>query len=184
MPVDWNRELVEQLDFSMIHHFRPRLRGLTDEEYLWEPVDDCWTVRRRADGTWSMDAAVGMDDAPHPAPFTTIAWRMAHIGAHVLGMRARNHFGDGQWTFDDVSWPATAADGIAFVEDAYRAWKTGITSLGEEGLAKAVGPAEGPYAEHPYASLVLHINREVLHHAAEVCCLRDLYAHRASLGSG
>ena len=49
------------------------------------------------------------------------------------------------------------------------------------GLARPVGPAEGPYAEHPMATLILHINREVMHHGAEVCLLRDLYrdTHRS-----
>lgn len=28
-----------------------RLSGLGDEEYLWEPVPGCWSVRRRADAT-------------------------------------------------------------------------------------------------------------------------------------
>jgi hypothetical protein len=28
------------------------------------------------------------------------------------------------------------------------------------------------------AALVLHINREALHHGAEIALLRDLYAHR------
>jgi hypothetical protein len=54
----------------------------------------------------------------------------------------------------------------------------GVRSLGEEGLAQAVGPAEGPYAALPYATLVLHINREVIHHLAEVLTLRDLYRAR------
>ena len=28
------------------------------------------------------------------------------------------------------------------------------------------------------AALVLHVNREALHHGAEIALLRDLYAHR------
>ena len=51
----------------------------------------------------------------------------------------------------------------------------GVRGLDEKGLAKPVGPAEGPYADHPYAALVLHIHREVIHHMAEVLLLRDLY---------
>ena len=182
MTITWNHELLEQLDWYMVHHFRPRMRGLTDEEYFWEPVAGCWNVRRTDDGRFEMDHARNMDDAPTPAPFTTIAWRLAHIGSGVLGMRARNHFGDGAFTFDDVDWPGSAAEGLEFVADAYDAWKEGVAALGDEGLARPCGPAEGPYAEHPFAALVLHINREMLHHGAEVCCIRDLYAHRTSLG--
>jgi hypothetical protein len=44
-----------------------------------------------------------------------------------------------------------------------------------DGLARACGPAEGPYAEVPMASLVLRINREALHHGAEVALVRDLF---------
>lgn len=54
-----------------------------------------------------------------------------------------------------------------------------MTSLDEEGLARPVGPAEGPWTEHTYATLVLHISRELIHHGAEIALLRDLYAHRS-----
>jgi hypothetical protein len=27
------------------------------------------------------------------------------------------------------------------------------------------------------SELILHINREVIHHGAEIACLRDLYVH-------
>lgn len=30
-------------------------------------------------------------------------------------------------------------------------------------------------ADYPMAALVLHISREVIHHGAEICLLRDLY---------
>jgi hypothetical protein len=29
------------------------------------------------------------------------------------------------------------------------------------------GPAEGPYADHPLSGLILHSNREAVHHGAE-----------------
>jgi hypothetical protein len=50
-------------------------------------------------------------------------------------------------------------------------------SLGEDGLDQPCCPAEGAFAEAPLAALVLHINRELIHHLAEVSLLRDLYAH-------
>jgi hypothetical protein len=53
-----------------------------------------------------------------------------------------------------------------------------VTRLGEEGLARPCGEAEGPFASYPLAALVLHINRETIHHGAEIALLRDLYAHR------
>ena len=53
----------------------------------------------------------------------------------------------------------------------------GVESLGEDGLARPCGEAEGAYAELPMAALVLHIHRETIHHMSEVCVLRDLYLH-------
>ena len=52
-----------------------------------------------------------------------------------------------------------------------------MESLGEDGLSVPCGEAEGPYAEDPLARLVLHINRELIHHLSEACLLRDLYVH-------
>ncbi len=40
---------------------------------------------------------------------------------------------------------------------------------------RPIGPSEGQFVEEPMAALVVHINREVLHHGAEIALLRDLY---------
>src|SRR5690625_2117464 len=47
MPTDttWNHELVDQMEWHWSQQARPRLDGLTDEEYLWEPVAGCWNIR-------------------------------------------------------------------------------------------------------------------------------------------
>ena len=102
--IDWNFQLAEQLDWHWRGQLRPRLNGLTDEEYRWEPVPGAWNVRPRGTGTAPM--AVG---------------------------------------------------------------------AGPDGLAREVGPAEGPWATSSMAELILHINRETLHHGAEIALLRDLY---------
>lgn len=33
------------------------------------------------------------------------------------------------------------------------------------------------HADYSMATLVLHINREVIHRGAEIACIRDLYTH-------
>ena len=48
--LDWNYQLAEQLDFYWREQLRPRLNGLTDEEYRWEPVPGAWNVRPRGTG--------------------------------------------------------------------------------------------------------------------------------------
>ncbi len=179
----WIGALVDQLEFHW-GIVRPRLDSLTDDEYLWEPVDGCWSIRRRADATTSHAAGAGdtvLDDAwpaPDPAPVTTIAWRLAHIAIPVFGTRAANHFGDGSVDEASTDFSLAAAGGLALLDHHHDAWINGVRALDDDGLARAVGPAEGPWAEAPMSDLILHINREAIHHAAEVLLLRDLYRTR------
>lgn len=177
----WNRDLVEQLDWHWEHQARPRLEGLTDDEYLWEPAADTWSIRPRAE---AVARPVGRGDViidvdfpePRPAPLTTIAWRMGHVAIGVFGARAANHFGEpGTVEYESTEWPLDAASGLALLDHHYTAWTEGVRALGEDGLSRPCGPAEGPYAEHPLSALVLHINREAIHHLAEIALLRDLY---------
>ncbi len=46
--------LVGQLDFYLDAHLRQRLVGLTGEEYLWKPVEGCWSLRD-VDGAWTFE---------------------------------------------------------------------------------------------------------------------------------
>ena len=179
--IDWCHELVEQLDWHWNHHLRPRLADLSDHEYLWEPVAGGWSVRPRDEAVSPMAAGAGDVVAdfeypePQPAPFTTIAWRMGHISIGVLGTRAANHFGEpGSVEYESTEWPLTAAGGLALLDRHYEAWIAGVRSLGDDGLQRQCGPAEGPYAEYSMAALVLHISREVIHHGSELCLMRDL----------
>ena len=133
--IDWGAVLVEQLDFYWNAHFRPRLEGLSDDEYLWEPVEGCWSVRQRPDGTHVMD---GMWPAPSPPPLTTVAWRMMHIGVECFVTRASTFFGNGTVPDDADMFdprhvpsdlPATAARAVSFLDDAYAWWHSGVADL-------------------------------------------------------
>src|SRR5690349_5344942 len=75
MAIDWTEHLLEQLTWHWDSFVRPHLDGLTDDEYLWEPVPGCWSVRRRGAG-WFVERT---HPAPTPPPVTTIAWRLAHL---------------------------------------------------------------------------------------------------------
>src|ERR1700712_4897816 len=77
--------LTYQIDWHWQQQLRPRLEGLTDDEYFWEPVPGCWTLHR--DGSIDFEFP-----APEPAPVTTIAWRLAHVIVGVLAVRAHAHF--------------------------------------------------------------------------------------------
>jgi hypothetical protein len=179
----WNSLLRDQIDWHWIHQLRDRLDGLSDDEYFWEPAPGSWSVRPRGTGTAPMQVGSGtvaIDYAipqPVPAPFTTIAWRLGHVIVGVLAMRNASHFGRAATDYQSFEYAPTAAAALAQLDDEYATWLAGVESLGEAGLTRPCGEAEGPYAELPLATLVLHINRELIHHLAEVCLLRDLYLH-------
>lgn len=174
-PIAYDRELVEQLDWHWTNHARPRLEGLTDDELFWEPVPGSWNIRPVGDGTFAADSA---EPEPDPAPVTTIGWRLDHLAGPIFGFRAASHFGTGR-TPEAMDVPGTAAQMLALLDDMYADWTAGVRALGSDGLERPCGPAEGPFADAPLAALVLHINREAIHHAAEVALLRDLYLHGA-----
>ncbi|WP_309133808.1 DinB family protein [Cellulomonas sp.] len=181
----WGPLLTDQLTFYWETSLWPRVQGLTDEEYLWEPVAGCWAVRPSDDGTWQAD---GLDRRPpEPPPVTTLAWRLAHIAVDVLGTRAAAFFGsppEGADMFDPrlrpASLPATADEALALLERSYRAWHDGLAACDDDALARPLGPRGADFADQPLAALALHLHRETMHHGGEVGVLRDLY--RAGLG--
>ncbi len=174
-------ELAEQLSWHWENQARPRLEGLTDAEYFWEPVSGCWSLRPREEAAAPVAAGVGRFvleyavPAPEPAPVTTIAWRLCHLIVGVLGERVGSHFGGEPITYRSFDYPETAGAALARLDGLYEQWTGAVSGLSGEELARPVGPAEGPFAEYPMSALVLHINREMIHHLAEVALLRDLY---------
>lgn len=151
-----------------------RLDGLGDEEYLWEPVSGCWTVRSTSGG-WQADWAT---PDPDPAPVTTIAWRLWHISVDAMDSYARRLFGtsgtglEGRWFVGD----ATAA--IELTKRACETLAGGF--LADEGSAdRPLGDSWGPHARHSRLDLLLHATRELTHHGAEVALLRDLHLRRS-----
>ena len=114
---------------------------------------------------------------PEPAPVTTIAWRLGHVIVGVLGARNASHFAGPPCDYAGWDYAGTAAGALEQLDEAYARWADGVRTLGAEELARPCGPAEGPWADRSMEELVLHINREIIHHGAEIALLRDLYAH-------
>lgn len=189
MTIDWNAELVDQLDTHWSHRLRPRLNGLTDEEYFWQPVPDCWTISRR--GESSAPVSFGTGDftfdydpaAADPQPVTTIAWRLGHV---IVGFAETNgsHFGGPPTRESTFSYAGTAAGALQQLDEEYTKWINGVRGLGEQGLARAQGPSQPPeFADAPMARLVLYTSVEAIHHGAEICLLRDLFLRRGQPAS-
>jgi hypothetical protein len=157
-----------------------RLIGLTDEEYFWEPVPGCWTIRDRGDGCHHPD---GVRPAPEPAPFTTIAWRLAHLtgcyGADRNGTFLRVELEPPVLDRAGVR-PATAEAALDLLGQAHSRWRRHLSGVQAEAVSERLGPIAGPYAEGTLASFVLHMLDEFIHHGAELALLRDLYRATAA----
>jgi hypothetical protein len=183
MNIEWSNELADQLDWHWQYQLRPRLDGLTDDEYFWEPVAGCWSLREKGTSTAPRTAGAGQylyefaypHPEPDPPPVTTIAWRLAHMIVGVFGARNAGHFGGPACDWDTFIFAGTATQALAQLDGVYGTWIKGVRGLGADGLLTPCGPSEGPYSEHSMAALVLHINREAIHHGAEIALLRDLY---------
>ena len=179
----WSALLADQVGWLWSNHIRPRYDGLTDAEYLWEPVPGCWSVRPRGQGV-AMEVGSGdhiIDFAlsePDPPPVTTIAWRLGHLLVGVLGARNATYFGGPPVDYATYDYPGRAAEALRRLDVAMERWLTGVRSLDATALARPC--QEQGHEDDPVAALVLHINREILHHGAEIALLRDLYRARAS----
>lgn len=182
--MDVAASLLDQLEWHWEHQLRPRLDGLSDEEYLWEPVAGCWSLRPKGESTAPIQGGAGemvvefAYPEPEPAPVTTIAWRLAHVIVGVLGARVHSHFDGPEADYLTWEYAPTAAGALDQLDTMHTAWVDGVRRLDDWALCSAVGEAEGPWAGRPMIDLVLHIHREVIHHGAEIALLRDLYARR------
>ena len=173
--------LLAQFEFAL-DRLVTRLDGLTDDEYLWEPVPGCWSVRPRGQsrtgkpiggGDWVMDRD---SPAPTPPPFATLAWRLCHL-ASAITLRADYTTGTGALTWDDYEIPRTAAAGIVALAAAGAAWREALVSATDADPDR-VGRSRFPWGLDPtlpFLDIAWWVNQELLHHGAEIALLRDLY---------
>lgn len=136
-----------------------------------------WSLRPRRNRAGEVGGGLAMDWEPtdaDPPPFTTIAWRLAHVTRHILGARAHHLFGAPDPEQRDLA--ATAANALEQLDEVYDRWQQGVTAMTESRLAEPCGADEPYFQDRSLMTLVLHVNREVLCHCAETSLLRDLYA--------
>ena len=57
--MNFNGLLRDQIDWHWTQQLRSRLDGLTDDEYFWEPVPNCWNVHPRGTSTAPVQAGTG-----------------------------------------------------------------------------------------------------------------------------
>lgn len=172
--------------------------GLTDQEFFWEPVPGCWSVRRRSDcetatpfgaGDWVADydsAVVSTDWAAKGEPVTTIAWLMWHFGSMPERTAQLDYLGGSETTNSGWASPyraehprfTSAAEAIEALQSGWTSLRSRLQAASDEQLGQPAGSWSGrPIVG--YQNLASLLN-EVSHHGTQICVLRDLY--RASRG--
>jgi hypothetical protein len=182
LPVVDVKPVLVDLSHDVWQRIRTRVDGLSDDEYFWEPVSGCWSIRQRDDGTWMADWPL---PRPEPEPFTTIAWRLWHL-IDMYGEDRAPRWLDvpaqgAPIGLDDPDGapPATAADAVALLERAHDRWDAHLDLAENERLDEPIGPVAGrQYADRTRAAYVLHMLDEFIHHGAEIALLRDLWRWR------
>lgn len=174
-----------QLGFSWLE-LSDRLATLTQAELEWEPGPDALRVVRRGSertprtlgaGEWVMEWPEG-PDSPQPR---TVAWLVAHL-TEAFFERWEWTFGPHERRRDAVAFSGEVGPAVDGLRHEVERWRAGVDGLPEEGaFTVGLGQATEIDAQAPFAHLVAHMNRELVHHGAEIMVLQDLY--RATHGT-
>jgi hypothetical protein len=152
------------LSVKAYDRLRARLDGLDDDEFRWEPAPISWTVRGEL---W--DFGMASDDL---RPVPSIAWRLIHIYDLLTEDRCALLLG---LEYDPATFAFRvtddAADGLALLDEAFAVWRGYLEAADSARLDE---PLDGFFRDR--ATFALHIIDELIHHAAEIGVLRDLYA--------
>lgn len=173
---------LAQLEFSW-SVLDERLGTITQDEFEWEPAPGALRVVRRGEerqprtkgvGDWVHEWPAGYDD---PLP-RTIGWLVAHL--------TEVYFERWEWTFggherrpeSSLAYTGEVGPAVAQLRAWVGRWLEGVRGLDDErfmvvGLSQATPIDQAA----PFAHLVAHLNRELIHHGSEICTLTDL--HRA-----
>ena len=173
--------------------------GLTDDEFLWEPLDGSWSVRPKAEcrtptpfgrGEWLVDfdgdLAMSSTREMPAEPLTTIAWLMWHVGS-MPGRAAELDFLGGTraagsgWTSPystDHPIFISAAEAVETMQHGWRALDQALQAATDEQLEHQTrfwgyGGQPGPAA--PGHQILASTLNEISHHGTQICVLRDLY---------
>jgi len=149
--------LLGQLEFSWLE-LRARLRTFSAPGTL-------------GTGAWVAEWPGGAD-APTPR---TIAWLVAHLTEGFLE-RWDWTFGEHRLRRTDLDVAGEVGPAVAQLERWVDAWRAGVAGLAEDDvLTVGLSTATPVDARAPFGHLVLHMNRELVHHGAEIMALTDLY---------
>jgi hypothetical protein len=173
-----------QLEFSWMV-LSGRLIQVTDAQYFWQPSEEALTVVRRhtrhgmrvlGAGDW---VAQWPNEPDNRTP-RTIAWLIAHL-TELFFERWEWTFGDRRQGRDEVTLHGTAADAVAWLSHWVDRWRRSIAELDEEEVM-TIGLCQASEldAASPFGHVALQLNRELIHHGAEIMALQDLHGAAAA----
>jgi hypothetical protein len=195
---------------SQIEHFTlgRAWRGLSDDEFFWEPFTTTWSIRRQDQcrtpnpfgaGAWVADFAI---PEPAPVPMTTIAWLYWHIGS-VPGRLCDIDFLGGTRTMAS-GWTSpylahhpmftSATEAVTALRDGWQKLRGAIERADDDQLevttaayTYAAEPPRGglcvagsPGPARSATHFIAGTLNEVGHHGTQIDALRDVYAWRRS----
>ena len=149
-----------------------RLVGLDDEEFFWNPVPQAWTIYEDRPGHWTYHYEI---PDPVPAPMTTIAWQVVHLGTTRL-MYHEWAYGAARLTFPEIPIPHTAKTAMKLLEEGYETLRADLEVETEEGLDR---PRKTNWGEMwpAWRIFTAMIDHDALH-TGTIGSLRDLYYWR------
>jgi len=62
VDLNWRETVGDRLAWHWANQARPRLAGLTDDAYRWQPVPGCSSMRPRAEAATDLAAGAGVLD--------------------------------------------------------------------------------------------------------------------------
>ena len=172
--------------------------GLTDDEFLWEPMPGCWTVRPVEEtrtptpfvvGAWAADFDASLAAPSDAEPLTSIAWLFWHIGSMPgrtaqLDFLGGDHTTESGWTSPYIAGHpifTTADEAVGTMRAGWRQIGAALRSASDEQLERPVRfwGYGGPGPMGTGAQVIASVLNEVSHHGTQIGVLRDLYRVRA-----
>ncbi|HAA86407.1 MAG TPA: hypothetical protein DCE14_08705 [Kosmotogaceae bacterium] len=145
------------------------LPELTDHMCLWEPVAECWSVRKKVDGKWFPDWS---DKEPDPPPVVTIGWLTWHLNWWWSSLLARVNEEE-PVPRNEVAWPGSAESVVARLNELSEKWTGFLDGLSSNDLEK---PFDYPWPEpRPLKIALAWANSELMKNIAEIGIIHHLY---------
>jgi hypothetical protein len=146
-----------------------RLDGLTDDEFFWQPVPDCWTVFEDDEGRWTYHYE---EPDPIPAPVTTIGWRLVHVSLCKV-IYHEWAFGARELDFTNIENPHDVAGSLEMMASGHRSLTADLAALDDADLEHTVMTNWGePWPAWRIFTTMIDHDR---HHGGEIGVLRDLF---------